>query len=421
MNSFKSQSIENVFFTLIKAMVFLYAISLASEYLPVTLLGLSLLFRRQGGMFAGALGLGLTQSILKYSTSREGRDEEYLACFDISVLVIFMVSLVGYFYGDIFSELLFKNKDVSLGFYFTIYTIGLIVNFLAYSSWLTIMNFRIANLVELLSVGVTFIVAIVVYNNTKSGHFFWMILSFGCLFISSIFLFIFMSIEKIHPFKFVKNRFYDGKMKVKVLMFGIPRGISAFLEGGIYVIGPWFLVSEPEEAGYLIIALSVLKLLQTAITPISQIISLRVLKTIAEKNQPEQKRLLSLLMYTSVISFVGVMMYPLLKVSILTFWLGSNAENVLYYLNELIYIMPALAAFYLLRNFIDLYFSLPITSIYFIIWFSIFFVCYFTTSLLGFEKNEIILTSVVFAMSSLYIYVIIFFCYLIKNGIKYND
>jgi len=57
------------------------------------------------------------------------------------------------------------------------------------------------------------------------------------------------------------------------LVYGVPRGLIAGLDVGILAIGPWLLRTTPEQAGYLVIALTLVQFIQAALNPVTQVAS----------------------------------------------------------------------------------------------------------------------------------------------------
>lgn len=400
-----------------KTLVFVYSIYLASLYLEPALLGMVLLFRRQGGVWASALNLGLSQSILKYRSSaseEQGNGEYYTASIDICLLVSCVFLVASSLFLDSMSKELFSTSDSEIAFYFSIYVVGIMFNYLAYSSWLSILKFPIANSVELFSLGFTFIVAIVIFRVTGSEILFWKILSISCITISVSFLLLFIVRENPSYFLFSLKRFKNIASKLVVLKFGLPRGLSAFLDGVLYTIGPWLLLNDKKETGFMILSLSIIKLLQTAITPVAQVISLRVINS--DKGiLGEQRRLLLILSISILMAFSGIAFYLLFKNEILGLWLGDNAVFVMFYLDELIYFMPALAGFYLFRNYVDLHYRFPYTTVFLIVWFIVFYLSYESLTLDALTDKELVLTSMKNSMYVFYIYLSSCSFYLIQE------
>ena len=414
MNHLKKDIVINLGFTLLKTFVLFYSIHLAESLLLPSALGLVLLFRRQSGVWASLLNFGQSQNILKYNQSVE-TEARYFSSLVISLYAIVIYLVFSIIFSSSGSLVLFDSEQPIIYQCFAVYVVGVICNFIACSSWLSEHKYILANLTELFSIGITFIVSLVIFPNDLI-----MILvvnALGAMIISllSLTFYLFLYKHKVKE-KFQQTWFNLSIIKTN-LKFGLPRGFASFLDGSVFLVGPWLLASNKKEAGYLIIALTLLKAIQVLLMPISQVLALRVVKNSSQGNSEEIK-LLKLLIASLVLSIVGVILYELVKTPLLQLWLPNSAQPVVYYLDQFIDFLPALVLFYLLRNYVDLKFTIPFNLIFFIILLSFFFISYYIQIAQGTHLNQVVISSLQYAFGLFFVYSVAFLFQLISicNG-----
>ena len=84
--------------------------------------------------------------------------------------------------------------------------------------------------------------------------------------------------------------------------------------------------------GYLIIALSVIKMFQVAVTPISQVMSIRAISFFHQSND-ESKKLLFMTLIITALSLVAVVFYFIVGKFLLALWIPGSADEVEFYIN----------------------------------------------------------------------------------------
>ena len=394
--------VVNVGFTALKSLVLFYSISLASKELIPAILGIVLLFRRQAAVWGSCLLLGQSQTILKFNHDTEDNSLYYVALIVCTFLIAFLI-IPSNLFAENLTFYFFESNEQKIYHYFSLYLVAVMINYIAYSSWMSEQKFIHANLTELFSLGLVFVFSIFLFSDSVEK-----MLLFNAVTASMI---SFMSLA-FYVKQFKKNftkelwitLFNIKSYLVVSLKFGVPRGISSFLDGAIYLVGPWILAGNKDISAALIIGLTFIKMLQVMMMPVSQVISLRIQKVTGDKFGEEIK-ILQMAALSIVISLFSIIFYSLFKVTILELWLGGGFDHVMQIIDDFLFIIPGLTIFYLLRNYVDLNYNFPYTLISFIAWFFIFFLVYkININWLNSEAEVAVTQAMQFAFCIFYLY-----------------
>ena len=417
MSSAKRQILVNIIFTVIKTLFMLYSIRLATNLLEASIMGTILLIRRQAPMFANVTHLGLSQSLLKYVASSSNIKNKAIIFTDVLKFIflsIFICFAIGYVFSGEVAYYVLGVKDVEFGHYFVLYVVGYMLNYVAYASWFAKLDLIKANLVELINVGLLFILVLVLFGENGTTIDLLKPLSLlTCLF-SVLFLIWFYIKELSKEANLIISHFFSFNLNYHLLHYGFLRGVGAFAETSIFVVGPWLLRHKADEAGYLIIALSVIKMFQVAVTPISQVMSIRAISFFHQSND-ESKKLLFMTLIITVLSLVAVVFYFIVGKILLELWIPGSADEVEFYINYLIFGLPAICGFYMLRNYVDLVFRIPYNLIFLSISLVVFLFIQFISEKYGIVIELSVIYGLISVFVAFYLYTIIV-CFKLKKN-----
>jgi hypothetical protein len=354
--SARQQIVTNLVFTLIKSASLLLSIRLADALLSAQILGLILLFRRQGALWSNLAQLGLSQVLLKYYVGSDDPAYRYALWRRASAWVtasMLLCILAAVIFSEPLHRWLFPTAPPIITLFFGIYVAGLALGFVAGSSWLAEFRFTAYNLTDWLHGSLLFIICILLFSNSHLP------ILIGALAISTVLI----SAVSLRRFA---QRFYPAsvamhgqwQLSTSEKHYGITRALTAYMDIATMVIGPWLLRHQPEQAAQLIIAYTVLRMSQTLILPIAQVLALR-----ANSNQyhrhTEQQRITKLCILVFFIAWLSVACYYWIGAWLIQWWVPNIAIGVVKILDQLMPYMPALCVFYSLRNHIDLQSRFP--------------------------------------------------------------
>jgi len=269
MNQFsvRAQISINLGFVFIKSFFLLLSIWLADYMLSAATMGFVLLLRRQSAFWGNLLQLGLSQSLQKFYPSNPDLNSRlrlwcvFVRWVGVTALAVFLISVL---FGQQLSLLFFGRPNRELALAFSIYVAGVSLGFMAYSSWMVEFKFIHSNIIDWLNGSLIFVFCIFI-GSKFSDTYFSFLLALLTL-ISSIFsLFWFIRQQDFHISHFGISWTFDKP----IFYYSLTRGLTAFADIGTITIGPWILKDSPVQAGYLIIAYTVLRVAQTLIMPVS--------------------------------------------------------------------------------------------------------------------------------------------------------
>jgi hypothetical protein len=107
--------------------------------------------------------------------------------------------------------------------------------------------------------------------------------------------------------------------------YGLPRTLSPFVEVGLFLIGPWLLRHDLVQAGYVIIALMLIRIGQTLLQPAGYVFAAVVAGIVGRKDDASLRRGMNLLLGSLLYSaaFVFAVAFPWTGL-ILRLWLGDG-------------------------------------------------------------------------------------------------
>jgi hypothetical protein len=216
--------------------------------------------------------LGISQALRRY-VSATVEDRHKLAYLEVALGMWFVLGLlvvgVGFATRSVVGPVLFPGFDdqAALSFWTAVLVVGTIGGYLPTSWYMAERRVAIANTFALLNASGMLLFAFVVLGSGAVPVQLLAVQSLGMIVVSLVS----MSAVVLGLRRRVKRRVAVREALRSLLNFGAPRGVSAFLDMLMLLVGPWLLRRELTEAGYLIIALALLRMAQTAIMPLSQV------------------------------------------------------------------------------------------------------------------------------------------------------
>lgn len=410
------QLFTNLAFSILRASLLLISVSIAEKLLPVALLGGLLLFRRQGALASNLLQLGASQNVQRFCTNNEASPDlnAYGASFRIAGLGIILTCLVGLIFGVALGPFLLGDELAGEINWFFIFIISLIISYVTVTTWQSRFNFFAANMAEILVGSFVFLITVVFWRGSELSS---LIRLFSLLTLFSsfvVFVFLVLSVFKGRVLKLIALAVHS-KLNVKQFRFGLTRGASAFLDLSLFAVGPWMIRNDLKQSGYLILALIFIRFVQTLVTPLSQVMSLRLVAAGSEGTRDE-KTLLFLLALVLSCGLLSVLVFLSAGHFIIELWLSESSAYVHRYIKSIIFYIPGIAGFYLLRNYVDLNFVRAV-NLYFLIFCQALFAVTFLVIQKLFDVGIINATilSMQVMFSSFYAYIVVIVVYLLKN------
>lgn len=354
--SARNQIAVNLAFTLLKSAFVLLSIRLADVMLSAQMMGLLLLFRRQGALWGNLVQLGISQTLLRYYVASDDRVHQAqlwsrLLRWIIGAAVLF--SVVCTVFAAQITPWLFPDASSAVVVAFGIYVAGIAFGFMAYSSWVAEFKFVESNIVDWLNGSLLFVICLLLGSHLDVTTF---------TFILAV-LTISVSAYSLRRFSRIKGyrldlRKGDWWLTGEIRHYGLTRALTAFADMATLVIGPWMLRGDPELAGQLIAAYTVLRIVQTLVMPIAQVLALRA-NSSRYKSINEEKRILLLCAFIFLLAWIGVGLFHFVGTSIVLLWLPHSGGPVALIIGNLLPFVPGMCLFYALRSYIDIRYVRP--------------------------------------------------------------
>lgn len=333
MISKKSKKLDltlNVIFNICNLVALLYLIRISSDAMVPLVFSIFMLVRRYAAAIANFLQLGSSQTLLRYLPilGNDTISKRRLFVFGnaLYAALLLCVIFIGYFASDSIAKLFFGDSGNYVGITFWMLALSVVTvgQFLVFSAALAERRIIIANVINFFSTTGWLLIAIIfcVFLDIEISDLKTLeaVLAFHT---TSIFLSSFLAFAYfMRKFGYRKYRRGENVSNERSWSteagfywhYGLPRTAITFLDGLTLVIGPWFLRQYPIEAGYVVVALSVLRVLQGILMPISQLSGVFAAESL---NLPD-KAYLSRMVRFMVGSFLLV---TLLSVTFLIHWI----------------------------------------------------------------------------------------------------
>lgn len=356
--SAKYQIAINVLFVALRGGSMIAVLWVADLFLAASTMGFLLLFKKQGTLWANFIQLGFSQSLRRYYIIADNsyeRESIWSAHTNWVVIASALFILITFMMPSTISIYLFGEDSSYLSFAFGIFVAGIAIGYMACSSWMAEFQFIAANITEWFMGSLIFGLCIVIFGELLPKDQLSLLLGILTLFITCVSLLYF---ARYHSS--LRSFCNKGCLNIPrpMYLYGGSRMLSSFSDLGTWVVGPWLLRSHPVDAGYLIIAYSVLSIIQGMISPIGQVLALRA-NSYRYNSAQETGRVFILGLSVFLGSFLVVFAYWCFGDWLIALWLPNSHEQVAAIVSKLIIFLPAYCLFYTLRSFIDMRYSFP--------------------------------------------------------------
>lgn len=144
--------------------------------------------------------------------------------------------------------------------------------------------------------------------------------------------------------------------------YGLPRGIITGLDMSVLVIGPWLLRSDPRDAGNLLLALTLLRIVQSLVGPVTKLTSALTARFVGSGDERSIEYAVRLLFGVALVGSVLFMavLVPWRRLLIGT-WLAKadTIEGTWVHFSVLCWGVLPLTVFYALRGVIEVRWKTP--------------------------------------------------------------
>lgn len=309
-------------------MISLWAVRLAAGAVPAAALGLLLIARRTASTGSLAAGLGMPTALERYVAINQGQaatQRRYVLFALAGILILAVVVLpVAHLLRQPLGAWLYpaaETEGAALAFGTACLLWATAANTIATSVFLSFRMVLLANLMRLVAAGA--LAAAVLYQGdaaTAVRLIQWE--SLGLSVVSTVSM-----VTIIGKCRAIGHGAPTTPWSADLrefVAFGLPRGAVSFMNGLALLLGPWLLRWHPEDVGYLLLALTWVRVLQLAIGPLTRMSSV-ITANLMGRDDREGIALGTRLsfgtaLYASVLATVALVPW---RHEVLTLWLGD--------------------------------------------------------------------------------------------------
>ena len=364
-NRLRRNVVLSLCFTVLNALAMMWMIRVAGLVFPPFVLGLFLLARRLSSVGANLLHLGMPQTLLRH-ISLNFMDEKKKCLYVGGALLIWLglvVLMIPLFYcmDSVLAVWAFSSADddhVVLTFWVCVLALNTVLSFITYSTLLAERRIVPAYLVEFMNISGFLLLALLWWGKEATPvrvlqfqAVAMMVLSF------SVLAFYFGEARALAP------RLEELEETLQVFIsYGMPRTPIPFLDMLILLIGPWLLRARLNEAGFLVIALTLVQMIQASIAPMTQIASTAVARLIGVGDHTSVgagvRLLFGVSMYATILTLGFLAPW---YDHLLGFWLKDPqlTEGVSRYFAVLLWGIVPLVIFQSLKSIIEMLWARP--------------------------------------------------------------
>jgi hypothetical protein len=363
-SKFKKDVLINVAFGGLNLLALMWIVRFAGIVFAPYALGYFLLSRRISEAGGNLLQFGSSKTLMRYLSINieDPESKRNFVVFSGLMWGIITVTLVPIFYGfrDIWARWWFsEGADYELmAFWSGILMLATVINFIAANILLAERRMVSTNIVSLLNVAGFLILPLFLLPSANQGlQGIVQVIRFQALGMILLSMGVIVSYLKQLRLPFLPG-LSELKATGKVFRdYGLVRTVSPFLDTLILLIGPWLLRKRIEEAGFLIIALTLVKVIQVAINPIVEVASITAARYLGQERDDlineGVKLILGTSLYVTVISIV--IFFPWCHY-LLQLWLHETriVQGVLPYINILLWGLLPFTIFHSLKGIIEI-------------------------------------------------------------------
>jgi O-antigen/teichoic acid export membrane protein len=356
----KRDMIVSLCFTLINAFAMMWVIRVAGTVFPPFVLGLFLLARRLSSVVANLLNLGMSQTLLRY-LSLHFMDEEKKRLYVGVALLIWLglvVLMIPIFYAmnSVLSVWAFSSVEddrAALIFWVGVLALNNVLSFITYSTFLAERRLGRAYIVEFMNVSGFLLLALLEWGKKATPI---RVLQFHAVAMMVLSLSVLVLYLRKAGVRATSAEEWKETLWV-FISYGMPRTLIPFLEMLTLLIGPWLLRAKLNEAGFLVITLTLIQIIQVAITPMTQIASVAVARLIGAGDQTSVgvgvRLLFGVCMYATIFTLALLASW---SDHLLRFWLQDPRliEGVSRYFDVLLWSVLPITIFQSLKGTIEM-------------------------------------------------------------------
>lgn len=348
-----------LFIAVLKGVFLLAIIALAQDRFSVSALASFLLIRRVAATLGNLFQMGASQTLMRYLAinvlDKKKQFEFLYVAFRFWLTLALIVSTTNILFGPYLSPILFPYSInprhlLSITLYLSF---AMVTGFFAYSILAAKKNIIIANLVEFLNAAGFLFLLMLVTSDTASYQSLIKYYSSITLLLG---IAVFVCIGKEFKSEIAVGYQKANDVTNAYITYGVPRGISSFFELSLFLIGPWLLRDNENILGQLLVAMTLLRVIQIALGPIAQYSLVKTSKRYGLDEEEAIKHSLKLL-FGSIVYFATVVLsvVPFCSKDFLTLWLGESEFSLATsgILNSLVLSLPALGMFYGLKGVVE--------------------------------------------------------------------
>ena len=327
-------------------------------------LGLYLLSRRLADAGANLLQLGAPFTLRRYvSMSAEPSSQALYIATGIGVLgvasAVFLLGLVAWL--DRWTSLAFEPGQGSreLMIWIGVLTIGQAFNNVAVSILIAFRRVIAFNLVAFVNAVVWPLAALALAGRGMEAVLRG--LAAGTLAFSSIVAISLLALVARHAGGVIPWSRWKETLR-EFAGYGLPRTASPFVEVGLFLLGPWLIREDMAAAGYVILALMLLRVGQGLMQPAGYVLAAVAARLVGQKDEVSLRTGLNLLtgtlLYSGGLAFA--LAYPWTGV-LLRLWLGEGplSAAVLPYASAMVLSLLPFAVFQGLKELIEMVWTAP--------------------------------------------------------------
>lgn len=329
----KKDLIVNLTLTAVRVVGLLWMIRLGGAVMVPAAFGMFLLARRVGNTGGCFFQMGVSQYILRFlSMNQENAAEKsrviWLCLFYI-VLVFTLVLPVILILDEPLGKVFFGEltNQGSLSIWTGALMLVSVVHYVAYSALIAERKMVLGNLVEFVNTGGILLVYFLWAGSSSTPLGAIRLQALVMMAVAVIVTVVYLGTlgEGARVLRVTRREEWTERIQTLV-RFGPARGLVTFLDMSILMIGPWLLRSSPEQAGFLIVALTLVRIVQAGIMPMTQVASVITARFVGSDDQASIQEGVRLLF--GVVLYAGLYAIAVLLPwghRLLDLWLGSES------------------------------------------------------------------------------------------------
>ena len=363
----KRDAALNLACSFVKVVGVLLVIRYAGQLLTPAAFGLFLLARRIAEMLANLLQAGASQTLRRYQSIHQLSSLRMLYLLAALTMVAVTTSVfclaVVFGGGRPLAELAFGRAFATraLGLWLGMLSIAMVFHFMANSLLLSHRRVVMANILDFLNASLWLLACMWLLGPRASVLHLIRFQASATLATSLAVLSWFVVSLWLSRRERVDWSQAPAALRESVA-YGLPRGVIPSAELLFYSLGPWLLRNNAAEAGYLIVAFTVLRLCRTVIQPAALVFGIAVARLVGRGDEASLRRGIALLL--GVLLCMGALLtavtLPWTRL-LLGLWLGNPemASRINVYATLIVLAMTPAAVFQGLKEPIEMIWKRP--------------------------------------------------------------